>query len=83
MGAQFSLGMTDAVIELMKSHMPTSSSAAAKRRIDMAARMMVAAVFQQIMLDQTEISRLNLSQKATATELAAMLSAYLRKIPTK
>jgi AcrR family transcriptional regulator len=83
MGAQFNLGMTDAVIELMKGYMPASSSAAAKRRIDMAASMMVAAVFQQIMLDQNEISRLNLSQKATATELSAMLSAYLREIPPK
>ena len=83
MGAQFNLGMYDALIQLISSYLPKSSSAAAKRRIDMAARMMIASVFQQIMLDQTEVSRLNLSQKAIAIELAAMVSAYLREIPTK
>jgi AcrR family transcriptional regulator len=82
MGAQFTLGMNEAMTQLIKSFVPKSSSAAAKRQIDIAARMMIASVFQQIMLDQTEISHLSLSQKATATELAAMLSAYLQALDT-
>ena len=83
MGSQFTLGMSDAMAQIMKSHLPKSSSAVAKRRIDMAARMIIASVFQQVMLDQGEISRLHLSQKAVAAEVAAMVSGYLRSTPAK
>jgi hypothetical protein len=43
----------------------------------------IASVFQQIMLDQEEFSRVNLSRKAIATEYADMVCAYLRATPTK
>jgi AcrR family transcriptional regulator len=77
MGAQFSLHMTDALTQIMKGFLPRSSSTAMKRRLDIAARMIHAATFQQIMLDQEEISRLSLSQKAVASELAAMIAGHL------
>ena len=83
MGAQFSLRMNDAMTQIMKGYLPKSSSAGEKRRIDMAVRMIIAATFQQIMLEQDEISRINMSQKAVAAELATMISGYLLATPAK
>ena len=48
----------------------------------MAARTLLAAMFQYVMLDQSEISRIDLSRKARATELAVLITCYLRSIPT-
>ena len=83
MGAEFVLRMSDAMAEIMKGFLPKSSSAGEKRRIDMAVRMIIAATFQQIMLDQDEISRINMSQKTVAAELATMISGYLVATPAK
>jgi len=80
-GAQFSLGMNDALSQIMKRYVPQSSSAAAKRRIDMAARMIHAATFQQFMLEQQELSRLTHSPKTVASELATMFSRYVLDTP--
>jgi AcrR family transcriptional regulator len=80
-GAQFSLGMNDVLCQIMKRFVPKSSSAAAKRRIDMAARMIHAATFQQIMLEQEELSRLTHSPKTVASELAMMFSRYVLDSP--
>jgi hypothetical protein len=49
----------------------------------MAARIGIASVFQQIMLDQEEFSHVNLSRKVIATECADLVCAYLRATPTK
>jgi AcrR family transcriptional regulator len=78
MGSQFSLAMNDAFTQLIKHYLPKFTSAADKRRIDMAARMGIAATFQQIMLDQDEFSHVNISRKVTATEYADMVCSYLR-----
>jgi hypothetical protein len=67
----------------MKQYLPKFTSTTAKRRIEMAARMGIASVFQQIMLDQEEFSHVNLSRKAIATEYADLVCAYLRATPTK
>ena len=83
MGSQFSLAMNDAFTQLIKQYLPKFTSAADKRRIDMAARMGIAATFQQIMLDQNEFSRVNISRKVTATEYADMVCTYLRARPAK
>jgi AcrR family transcriptional regulator len=83
MGAQFTLGMSDVYTQLMRQYLPTFTSTAAKRRIDMAVRMSIAAVFQQIMLDQDEFSRVNMSRKVVATEYANIVCVYLRATPTK
>ncbi len=83
MGAQFTLGVTDVFTQLIKQYLPKFTSAVDKRRIDMAVRMSIAATFQQIMLDQEEFSRLNLSRKTVAAEYADMACAYLRAKPTK
>lgn len=77
MGAQFSHRMSEAMAQIMKAYLPKSSSAREKRRIEMAVRMIIAATFQQIMFDQDEISRISMSQKAVASEIAAMISGYL------
>ena len=83
MGAQFMFGASGAFIGLVQGFLPEATSAVAKRRMDMAARTILAANFQDVMLDQSEISRIDLSRKARATELAVMLTGYLRSIPTK
>ena len=83
MGAQFNLGGNDAVVVIVGSFLPDASSAAAKRRIDTAWRTILAAMFQHVMLDQSEVSRINMSQNVLATELAVMISGYLRSIPAK
>ena len=83
MGAQFTLGMNDAGTMLIKGYLPKSSSAVAKRKLDIAARMIIAATFQQIMLDQDEISRIDISQKVMAAELANAVNAYLLTTPAK
>jgi len=83
MGAQLALGMSDTFTELMMSYLPKFTGTASKRRIDMAARMSIASVFQQIMLDQEEFSRMKMSRKSIATEYAGMVCAYLRATPMK
>jgi hypothetical protein len=83
MGAQLTIGMSDVFTNLMKQYLPKFTSTTAKRRIEMAARMGIASVFQQIMLDQEEFSRVNLSRKVIATEYADMVCSYLRATPTK
>jgi hypothetical protein len=45
--------------------------------------MSIAAMFQQIMLEQVEFSKVNLSTKFVATEYADMLCVYLRATPSK
>ena len=83
MGAQLTIGMSDVFTNLMKQYLPKFTSTTAKRRIEMASRMGIASVFQQIMLDQEEFSHVNLSRKVIATEYADLVCAYLRATPTK
>ena len=83
MGSQFTIGMNDAFTLFLKGYLPKSSSAAGKRKIDVATRMLIAAVFQQIMLDQDEISRTKISQKVLTAEIARAITAYLRATPAK
>ena len=78
MGSQFTLAMSDAFTQLIKQYLPKFTSAADKRRIEIAVRMGIAVTFQQIMLDQNEFSRVNMSRKVTATEFADMVCSYLR-----
>lgn len=83
MGSQFTIGMNDAFTMFLKGYLPKSSSAATKRKIDVATRMLIAAVFQQIMLDQDEISRAKISQKVLTAEIACAITAYLLATPAK
>ena len=83
MGSRFSLAMNDAFTQLIKQYLPKFTSAADKRRIEIAVRMGIAVTFQQIMLDQNEFSRVNMSRKATATEFADMVCSHLRATPAK
>jgi hypothetical protein len=70
--------MSDMLIELMKSYLPKNSSMARKQRLDIAARMGVAALYQQIMFDQKEMSPLTIKEKDSATALAEMICFYVR-----
>jgi AcrR family transcriptional regulator len=83
MGTQFTLGISDMFTQLVKSYLPKLTGAVAKRRIDLAVRMCIAACFQQIMLDQEELSRVNISRKVVAIELSEMVCSYLRATPAK
>ncbi len=83
MGTQFTLGVGDLFTQILKSYLPKLTSAGAKRRIDFAVRMCIAAIFQQIMLDQEELSRVNISRKVLAAELSEMVCSYLRTTPAK
>ena len=83
MGAQFTIRMSDTFTHIIKGYLPKPTSAVVKRRTETAARLCIAAAFQQIMLDQEEVSRTNMSQKALATELANMVCCYLRATPAK
>jgi hypothetical protein len=49
----------------------------------MASRMSIAAVFQQILHEQEEISSVNLSSRFVATQYADMACVYLRATPSK
>jgi len=82
-GDQFRIGVNGIFVEMMKSYLPTFTSVAAKRRIEIASRMSIATVFQQIMFDQDEYSSVNLSTKFVATQYADMMCAYLRATPIK
>ena len=83
MGSQFTIGMNDAFSMFLKGYLPNSSSAAGKRKIDVATRMLIATVFQQIMLDQDEISHIKISQKVLTAEIACAITAYLIATPAK
>ena len=83
MGAQFTLGMSDVFTQLIKQYLPKFTSTADKRRIEMAVRMSIASVFQQIMLEQGEFSRMNINRKVIASEYANILCTYLRAKPAK
>jgi len=80
-GAQFSLASRDVFVGIVQSLLPNASSAVAKRRIEIAFRTFYATMFQRVMLDQSEISRIPMSRNMVATELATMVSGYLRSIP--
>ena len=82
-GGRFTVGINTTFVDLIKSYLPTFTSAADKRRIEMASRMSIAAVFQQIMLDQVEFSSVNLSTKFVATQYAEITCAYLHATPSK
>jgi len=77
-GKEFRFSMSDMLIELMKSYLPKSSSMARKQRLDIAARMGVAALYQQIMFDQKEMSPLTIKEKDSATALAEVICLYVR-----
>jgi AcrR family transcriptional regulator len=83
LGAQFSLASRDVFVGIVQSFLPNASSAVAKRRIEMAFRTIYATMFQYVMLDQSEISRIPMSRNMVATELATIISGYLRSIPAK
>lgn len=83
MGNRFLVEVNSTFIQLMKSYLPTFTSAAAKRRLEMASRMSIAAVFQQILHEQEEISNVNLSTRFVATQYADMTCVYLRATPSK
>ena len=77
-GKEFRFSMSDMLIELMKSYLPKNSSMARKQRLDIAARMGVAALYQQIMFDQKEMSPLTIKEKDSATALAEVICLYVR-----
>jgi hypothetical protein len=77
-GMDFRFSMSNMMIELMKSYLPKNSSMARKQRLDIAARLGVAALYQQIMFDQKEMSPLTIKQKDSATALADMICLYVR-----
>ena len=83
MGARFTFAMSDVFTKLLKQYLPKFTSTADKRRIEIAVRMSIASVFQQIMLDQDEFSRVTMSRKVVATEFANIVCTYLRAKPAK
>jgi len=83
MGDRFLVDVNGTFVQLMKSYLPTFTGAAAKRRIEMASRLSIAAVFQQILHEQEEISSVNLSTRFVATQYADMACVYLRATPSK
>ena len=83
MGTRFTLGISDTFTQIVKNYLPTLTGAVGKRRIDIAVRMCIAAAFQQIMLDQEELSRVNISRKVVAMELSEMVCSYLRATPAR
>jgi len=83
MGGRFTVGVSETFVQLMKSFLPTFTSTAAKRRIEIASRMGIAVMFQRIMLDQTEFSTVNLGNKFVAHEFSNMVCTYLRATPAK
>lgn len=83
MGTQFTLGMGGMFTHIIMSYLPKLTSAVAKRRIDIAVRMCIAALFQQIMLDQEELSPMKINRKVVAIELSEMVCSYLRATPAK
>jgi len=83
MGNRFLVEVNSTFNQMMKSYLPTFTSAAAKRRLEMASRMSIAAVFQQILHEQEEISNVNLSTRFVATQYADMVCVYLRATPSK
>lgn len=83
MGSQFQIAINDELARLMKRHLQQPTGAAARRRITMAVRMINAATFQQIMFDEGEVTRLEMSRKQLAAELADMVSRYLLATPPR
>jgi AcrR family transcriptional regulator len=77
-GMDFRFSMSNMMIELMKSYLPKNSSMARKQRLDIAARLGVAALYQQIMFDQKEMSPITIKEKDSATALADMICLYVR-----
>jgi AcrR family transcriptional regulator len=83
MGTKFNLAFSDAFLQVFDLFLSKAKSVPEKRRRDAAARMMIAATFQHIMLDQHEISRIKVNEKESAVALADMVCLYLRATPSK
>jgi AcrR family transcriptional regulator len=83
LGNEFRHSMSDRFIQLMKSHLPKTSNVASKRRLDLAARMGVASLYQQILRDEKKNYPPGISEKDLAKSLAEMICLYVRATPTK
>ena len=83
LGTEFRHSMSDRFIELMKSHLPKTTNVAGKRRLETAARLAVAALYQQIMVDEKENSPFSIKEKDSAIALADVICLYVRATPTK
>ena len=82
-GSALMIQFTGTVAHVIAKHLPRPLNAATKRRIDIAVRMIIAAVFQQITFEHQEISRINVSTTTMSNEVATMAVLYLREAPTK
>jgi len=82
-GSQLMIQFTTTIGHIVAKHLQRPLNAATKRRIDIAVRMIIAAVFQQITFEHQEISRTNVSTTMMANEVATMVVLYLREAPAK
>lgn len=76
-GARMQLEGREALFGIISPYLAAPKRAASKRRMDMVFRFMNAMFFQQFMFTQSEISPLELSQKALIEEWVAVLVAGL------
>jgi AcrR family transcriptional regulator len=76
-GAQATLTMRAAFLDLVKPYIVKPSTGASRRRLDMAFRLILAFAFQQIMFTQEEVSTFSVNDSALAREWAATLTASL------
>ena len=76
-GAAMAVPSGKIMTDLLRPFLAKPVGAAARRRLDMVVRMFIAMAFQQIMLEQTEVSTRELGDRALAREWAATLAAAL------
>lgn len=76
-GAKAMLTARAGFLDLVKPYIVKPSTAASRRRLDMAFRLVLGFAYQQIMLTQEEVSTLSMNDSALAREWAATLTASL------
>ena len=79
-GTRMQLEGREALFGIISPYLAAPKSTASKRRMDMVFRFINAMLFQQFMFTQSEISPLELSQKALIKERVAVLVAGLAPI---
>jgi AcrR family transcriptional regulator len=76
-GAAMTVPSGKIMADLLRPFLTRPVGEAARRRLDMVVRMFIAMAFQQIMLEQTEVSTRQLGDRALAREWAATLATAL------
>jgi AcrR family transcriptional regulator len=82
-GLKLESNLHEAVVQLIKPHLPGSATQGGKMRVDFAVRILNALIFDQILKKTGSEQSNNMSEKKYISEVVAMIGGYLRATSSK